>query len=514
VVVFANVFAKCKGVCLAGLLLLLIVERTSAASRPPNVLILCADDHAPYVCGAYGNRIVRTPVLDRLARTGLRFDRAFCNSPVCTASRQSFLTGRYPRTIGVTQLTTPLTDDETTLAELMAEAGYDTAALGKMHFNSDRKHGFGLRLDLPDYRRWRQSQPTEALPDGMKFLPAWRPFRDPAREWLNAECRPYAAGDADMASTWLARQAAAWLKQPRTRPFFLMVSFYEPHSPFHFPMEYAGRHRPEEFDVPPVSQADAETAPAVFSDLTAAEKQGIMAAYYTSVEFLDANVGRVLAALDQSGHAHDTLIVYLSDHGYLLGQHGRFEKHCSYDEAIRVPLLISYAPLVSPGTNTGTLIELIDLAPTILEICQLPVPAAVQGRSFTKVLSAPGVEHRDAVIVEYAPNEEIAIRTAGWKLVYLAGKHQRRDGYAPLRPPAGREIRLFDLENDPQELVNVADRPENRPLREQLLNRLARHLRETARRKEQIPQGDLFQLLDYCVQPRDAGPQTGDPGRS
>src|SRR5215469_1974052 len=116
------------------------------APRRPNVLWICADDHAPYVCGAYGNKIVRTPNLDRLASEGVRFDRAYCNSPVCTASRQSFLTGRYPRTLGVTLLQTPLPDGTPTLARLLRRAGYDTAAVGKMHFNSSLKHGFDLRV--------------------------------------------------------------------------------------------------------------------------------------------------------------------------------------------------------------------------------------------------------------------------------------------------------------------------------------------------------------------------------
>src|SRR5262249_47223025 len=118
---------------------LLTVAGVAGAEGPrrPNVLWICADDHAPYVCGAYGNKVVRTPTLDRLASGGMRLDRAYCNSPVCTASRQSFLTGRYPRTLGVTQLQTPLPDGEQTLARLLRAAGYDTAAIGKMHFNSD-----------------------------------------------------------------------------------------------------------------------------------------------------------------------------------------------------------------------------------------------------------------------------------------------------------------------------------------------------------------------------------------
>src|SRR5258706_7604787 len=117
--------------------------------RASNVLWICGDDHAPYVLGGYDNQQVRTPNLDQFAGQGIRFDRAYCNSPVCTASRQSFITGRYPRTVGVTQLKTPLSEQETTLAEMLQAAGYDTAAIGKMHFNSALKHGFEFRIDPP-----------------------------------------------------------------------------------------------------------------------------------------------------------------------------------------------------------------------------------------------------------------------------------------------------------------------------------------------------------------------------
>jgi choline-sulfatase len=132
-----------------------------------------------------------------------------------------------------------------------------------------------------------------------------------------------------------------------------MVSFYEPHSPFHFPVEYRGRHKTEEFVAPPVGPEDDGQIPAIFRDLTPTEKQGIAAACYTSVEFLDANVGHVLEALKQSGEDENTLVIYTGDHGYMLGQHGRFEKHCMYEPAIRAPLLMRYPGKVGPRTNTS-----------------------------------------------------------------------------------------------------------------------------------------------------------------
>lgn len=176
----------------------------NSLAKPPNVVLICADDLAPSMLGVYGNPHVRTPAIDRLASQGLRFNRAYCNSPVCTASRQSFLTGRYPRSVGVTQLSTPLAESELTLAEMLVAAGYETASLGKMHFNSDLRHGFQLRLDLPDHRRWLAKQPPTALPPELALLPKWRPFVDPAGIWLNSESRPYGLVEQQMMGTWLA----------------------------------------------------------------------------------------------------------------------------------------------------------------------------------------------------------------------------------------------------------------------------------------------------------------------
>ncbi len=298
--------------------------------------------------GAYGNGRVHTPNLDRLAAGGVVFDRAYCNSPVCTASRQSFLTGRYPRSIGVTQLQTALPADVPTMAEAFAAAGFDTAAIGKMHFNSGLKHGFEQRIDMPQYHAWLKAQPAVELPAGLLVQPPWHPFKDPARVWLNSECRPVGQADAQMDASYFAERAADYLAAAREKPFFLMVSLYEPHSPFRFPVEYRGRHSASEFTAPVPGPEDDDQVPAEFRDLSEEEKRGIAAAYYTSVEFMDACAGRVLDALERSGHADDTIVVYLSDHGYFLGQHGRFEKHSSYEEAIRVPLVMRFPGACHP----------------------------------------------------------------------------------------------------------------------------------------------------------------------
>lgn len=499
-------------VSLAVFVLALLAPGRLHAAQRPNVLLICADDHAPYIMGAYGNKKVRTPNLDRLATEGIRFDRAYCNSPVCTASRQSFLTGRYPRTIGVTQLRTPLPESEVTLAEMLRDAGYRTAAIGKMHFNSNLQHGFEYRVDQADHRQFLKSRPARRLPEGIEVLPQWRPFRDPAHIWLNGFYRPYGAYDEDMPGTWFAHKAVEYLNQQEDdRPFFLMISFYEPHSPFRFPVEYRDRHNPKSFDGPNVGREDQEQIPAIFRDLTDPEKQGILASYYTSVEFLDKNVGRVLDALSRSPHAENTLVVYLGDHGYMLGQHGRFEKHCSFEPAVRSPLVMRFAGRIRAGSNTDALVEFVDLVPTVLELCELDVPPQVQGKSLVPLLDGSTAKHRDFVVVEYSENEEAMISDGRYKLVYITGKRHRQDGYETGLPLPGRTVWLFDRVRDSAETKNLAEVNFYSDRVDRMTRQLADRMIRTAREPEKVPRtDDVHAVLDYCLQPRDVGTSEGN----
>jgi arylsulfatase A-like enzyme len=188
-------------------------------------------------------------------------------------------------------------------------------------------------------REWSRQTPARIVPEGVASKPAWRPFVDPARIWLNADKLPYPRYDEDMKGSFIARRAGQYLEERRRdgRPFALWVSFMEPHSPYDFPVEDRSRYDPASFTPPRLGPEDLAQVPAVFNDLTEAEKRGIIAAYYTSVRFLDRNIGAVLKKLDDLGFDRNTFLVYTADHGYCLGQHGRFEKHIGYDPALRVP---------------------------------------------------------------------------------------------------------------------------------------------------------------------------------
>jgi len=471
--------------------------------KGPNILILVGDDHAGGTLGIDGDPRRATPRLDALARQGVRFDRAYCNSPVCTPSRQSFITGRLPHAVGVTRLTTPLPDSAVTLGDWLGDLGYDSAAIGKMHFNSPARHGFAERLDTADWARWLKVNP----PPGGDRTTRWRPFVDPAAVWLNAACRPFGLPAASMESSYLVDRAIEFLDRHKgpAPPFTLVVGFPEPHSPFKFPDEWAGRFRPDQFSAPPVSDAERLDQPKIFAGLTPEEIRGINTAYYTSVSFLDHQVGRILDALDASGLARDTIVVYLGDNGYMLGQHGRIEKHCSYEPAVRVPLILRWPGRIPADRRVTDLVELVDLLPTLLGLAGLPAPPDLHGRSLQGLaLGEPGAKGRDVVVSEYLENEEAMARSDRYKLVVSTGARARQDGYATGRPLPGPSERLYDLEADPGETTDLHARPDLAPVVADLRRKLLDRLASTRGGREAVPPGlSEAEALRWCLIPRD-----------
>ena len=464
-----------------------IVERFIGwRKKPPNVIWICADDYAPAVSGTYGSSIASTPNLDRLAAGGIRFDRAYCACPLSTPSRMAFMSGRYPRSVGVTLTPTPLHMDECTIGRLMRNAGYETAAFGKTHYYDPLLREFDKCVDLPEYNEYLATLPPTQVPAGVNILGPWRPFNDPARIWLNADCLPYRY-DAQMPDTFFTENAVRYLSEKRSRPFFMWVGFYVTHSPFRFPVEFNGLFRPEEFAVPEVSPHDEAILPPVFRGLTIREKQGIIAAYHTSAAYMDRNVGSILNTLDRMGLVDNTLVIFNSDHGYLLGEHGRFEKHCCFEEAVRSALLMRFPGVIPPGHCASELVELIDILPTILELCGIDIPFNVQGRSLARLIRGDTCGHREHVISEYADNAEAMIRTDSWKLIHSAGNRKRRDGYATNHLPQEPSNRLYHLTEDPKELRDVSTLPENREIVDRLIDLLVSHVKSTVRAPNMLP---------------------------
>jgi arylsulfatase A-like enzyme len=477
-------------------------------SKQPNFVFLIADDHAGYVLGCDGNNSAETPNIDRLASQGTRFASNYCNSPVCTPSRQSFFTGQMPHSAGVTTLRASLDPAMPTIARQLKKAGYTTAVFGKMHFNraaSPGLHGFD---ELVTEREVNQGWTREAhrpLPRDMatKKLP-WRPFQDPARIWLNADNLPYPRDPEGMRSAYQARRFEAYLDENRDGPLAVWMSFMEPHSPFDFPAG-SSTFRGEQFDIPKVGREDGWQIPLIFRDLSGADKRGITAAYYNSVRYLDGNIGRVIDALKRFGRYENTLIVYMADHGYCLGHHGRFEKHCGYDPALRVPLIFWWPGHVRKGVVTD-LTESVDVPHTILDLLDAPELPVRHGQSLRSYLEnkAPNVR-RDYIFSEYLENEEAFIRTTTHKLIYCSGKRERTDGYKTDNPTPGRYLRLYDMRSDPGEFTDVA--PKHPKIVSRMKELMLKRFQSTHPEAPREPSGGTDEKLDWYLRPRDAEPK-------
>jgi len=474
--------------------------------RKPNFLFILADDHAGYVLGCDGNRDARTPNLDRLASQGMRFAAHHCNSPVCTPSRQSFLTGQLPHAAGVTVLATPLAVDKPTLAKQFKKAGYQTAVFGKMHFNRPAEpglHGFDVVMAEDEITKAWITDVNPRSVAGRTKPAQWRPFRDPARIWLNAEKLPLARFDEDSRGTYIARKAIQYLEENRNRQFALWTSFQEPHSPFDFPIEDRDLFPASRFSVPRVGPEDAWQIPKVFRDLNDGDKEGIAAAYYTSVAFLDRNIGRVLDALGRLRLDDDTFVIYMADHGYDLGQHGRFEKHCGYEPALRVPLIMRYPGRIQKGV-VRNLTEHIDVPATIVDIMGLDPLPVTHGQSLRPYLEGrTPAQPRDHIFSEYLENEEAYIKTFEWKYILCSGKRARKDGYEIDNPTPGRYRRLYDLRNNPGEFTDVGQKHQDLVAKFEGLV-LDRFRASHPDRESEPPSLTREEAIEFYLRPRDA----------
>jgi arylsulfatase A-like enzyme len=475
----------------------------NARAQQPNLLLIIADDHAGGTLGIEGDPRHATPNLDALARHGVRFERAYCNSPLCTPSRQSLITGLLPHAVGVTQLGTRLSDGVITAGDWLTLAGYETIAIGKMHFNGPSRHGFATRVDTADWEDELKAHP----PKGGDRRRPWRPFVDPARQWLNARNEPAGLPVESMQSSYFVDRAISVLKAKHTKPFAMVVSFYDPHSPFNYPTDWQTRFEPGKFSVPHVSDQDRRDQPAVFALLSADDVRGIQAAYFTSLSFVDAQVGRLVQALDATGLSGSTLVVYVGDNGYMLGQHGRFEKHCFYEPAVRVPLLMRWPGHLVGGRRVSSMVEMIDILPTVLHLLQVSAPPRLHGLDLAPLLaSSSPATARDVVFSEYLENEEAMVRSARYKLVVGTGRRLRQDGYLPTQPLPlpGPYERLFDELADPAETIDLSADLRLAAVKDQLLDVVYERLTKTRDGLEPVPRRlSRLEAIHWCLVPRD-----------
>lgn len=449
----------------------------------PNILWICSDQQRHDTIHALGNPHIRTPNLDRLVAEGVSFTHAFAQSPVCTPSRACFLTGRYPRTTRCRQNGQNIPADEVLITRMLADVGYDCGLVGKLHLSAcdgrvEARIDDGYRVfhwshhPNPD---WAENAYIHWLEErGRKWEDLYRkPPGDHVWPGVPAEFHQ---------TTWCAEKTIEFIRENRDGPWLMSVNPFDPHHPFDPPEEYLRRYdpsdvpaptyRPGELDHKPVyQQVDHQGAYGGHglssARLSEHEHRRIVAAYYAMIELLDDQVGRIIEALEATGQRENTIIIYMSDHGEMLGDHGILLKGpYFYDCAIRVPLIMSWPGRFERGLRSDALLELTDLPPTLLELCGMDVPERMQGKSFACILTrdSPPNEHRDHVFCEYynamvghnRAAHGTMIRDRDYKIAVYHGIQ------------AGE---LYDLRADPGEFDNLWDSPDHRDLRTDLLKR-------------------------------------------
>ena len=435
---------------------------TESDGKRPNILFLAVDDLRPEL-DSYGARQMVTPHFDRLAGRGVRFDRAYCNIAVCGASRASLMKGLRPTPSRFTKYHTRADEDAPQVPSLpmvFKQHGYHTQSNGKVyHHVTDDPQAWSEPSWVPETPSiWWALPENRALATGKD--------RGPAYEAADAPDEIYP--DHQICDKTLAdlRRLAE-----QNQPFFLACGFYRPHLPFSVPQKYWDLYPPDQIELPD-NMFFPHNLPAAFQydwgELRAYHgipKQGpvseetarqLIRGYYASVSFVDAQLGRLLDALEELGVADNTVIVLWGDHGFQLGEHGFWCKHTNFEIASRTPLMIA-APGIEGGRVSRRLVEFIDIYPTLCDLAGLPQPDHLQGKSMLPLLLDADAEHKQAVYTRHGGGD--AVRTDRWRYKEM----RSRGGLGDLLG-----VGLFDLENDPDENQNVAEDPAHADVRQTL----------------------------------------------
>ena len=422
------------------------------ATRQSNLLFLCSDQHQAAASGCYGHTEARTPHIDEIASEGVRFDRTYCQSPVCVPSRGSIITGNYASRHGARVLQDALAADARTVAHFFGDRGYSTAAIGKMHFvDESRRHGFGRRVNAAAHLARLTAEESTA-------------FRKDQGAGGGTTGKPSAMPERLFRDTFYAEESVRFLRAHRDKPFCLWTSFFMPHTPLVPHRKYWDLYKGSAVRLPERSANALETG--FHGHLERARERGwydqtddqlreAIRGYYGNVSQMDANAGRVFDTLRELGLDKNTVVVYTSDHGEMAGAHRMWTKHNMYEQSVRVPLIVRMPDLAGAGSNREHLVEQVDLLPTLAELCGFEAPTGIDGRSFASSVRDERHAAREFAYSEYyfcrrvftADNRFVGkppilmVRTDRWKLNYLSWDRSE----------------LFDLRNDPGEFRNAID---------------------------------------------------------
>ena len=442
-------------------------------SDSPNILWICTDQQRFDTIRALGNLNAQTTRLDKLIEEGTTFNQAYCQSPVCAPSRASFLTGRYPRTTRCRQNGQSIPADEVLISKIFSDAGYRCGLAGKLHLASCSDGKVEKRTDdgydpfhwshhpQPD---WEENEYTQWL-------------TEKGQDWFGLQGEKinsyvHHGPPAEYSQTaWCAETTIEFIKNEKGRPWFFSFNCFDPHHPFDPPKEYLEKFNFDDMPLPSMhpNEADAKTTfqkldriwahnnPGEFQveAMTDQDKRTVYAAYMAMVSLIDDQVGRILDALEETGQADNTLVVFMSDHGEMLGDHGIYFKGPHfYDCQMRVPLIMRWPNGgVLKSRQVDGFVELVDLMPTFLEAAGLKVPSAVQGKSLLPLLLGGNEQDhcKKQVYAEYynawTHNDAYGtmLRTQDWKIVVYHGTNQGE---------------FYNLKEDPEEFFNLWDQPD------------------------------------------------------
>lgn len=459
---------------IAALVFLLPIIDTSGAERPPNVLFIISDDLTATALGCYGNEVCATPNIDGLAARGTRFTRAYCQATTCGPSRASLMFGYYPyatKATGYTSGREEVGPDKDSWAQHFRKNGYHTARISKIfHMGVPTDIGPG-RDGEDDPASWDEAfnspgpeskapgfgETLQNNPDGTKLGAAG------GNRFSTVE----AEGDHLVHSDGKTADKAIELihrYKDLDKPFFLAVGFVRPHVPLVAPAEYFAPYPVEAMVLPPKLPGDRADIPdnpanrrtSTNLEMNLLQQKKLIRAYYASVSFVDAMVGKVLTTLEENGQRDNTIVIFTSDHGYHLGEHDMWSKVSLHEESARVPLIICV-----PGKEPAvchSLTELLDLYPTTASLCGLPIPKNLQGHDISGMLEDPRVQVRDAIL---SSSKGRLYRTDQWALLDY-----------------GKAGELYDMEEDPKQYTNLIDHPEYADVLRELREGLTEKLRE------------------------------------
>lgn len=440
------------------------------SQQKPNIIFIMSDDHAAHAMSCYGSRINTTPNLDRIANEGMRFDNCFCTNSICAPSRATILTGLYNHKNGVKTLGDKFDSNQTTIQRILGENGYQTALIGKWHL------GHGPNHDPQDFDYWH-------------IFPGQGDYHDPMMIEMGEEkqIKGYATDlVTDMSIDWIE-------KRDKNKPFMLMCHHKAPHRPWDPDEKHM--HLYEDIDIP-----EPETFHDDYSGKASAAKEAKMRIdrdlmkrdvkvdppeglsdtelkswyyqryikdYLRCVASIDDNVGRLLDYLDEEDLTEDTIVVYTSDQGFFLGDHGWYDKRFMYEESLRMPFIVRYPRVIKPGTVTEDFALNVDFPETFVDFAGIDIPHHMQGSSLKPVMEGETPDgwqdsmyyrYWEHLSIEHRVQAHYGIRTKDYKLIYYYGEALgNKDAIDEPRTP---EWELFDLKKDPIEMKNVYHDPE------------------------------------------------------